>query len=75
VTIRYVDVTNQSNDNEIYVAFLRFISTDVSSGKGITDVIRKFLEKNKFELKECRRHGYDSAANMRAKIAVYKREL
>jgi hypothetical protein len=54
VTIRYVDVTNENNDNEICEKFLGFPSIDASSGKGLTDVISKFSEKNKIELKHCR---------------------
>lgn len=38
-----------------------------SRGKGLTDVVLKFLEKNKPELKNCREQGYGSAANMRGK--------
>jgi hypothetical protein len=48
VKIRYVDVTNGKNDNEICERFLGFTSTDDSSGKGPTDVTLKFLEKNNF---------------------------
>jgi hypothetical protein len=51
VTIRYVDVTNENNDNEIRDRFLGFTFTDDSSGKWPTDVILKFLEKNKLEFK------------------------
>jgi hypothetical protein len=54
VTLRYVDVTNENNDNEIWGRFLGFTSTDDSSGKWLTDVTLKSLEKNKLELKHCR---------------------
>jgi hypothetical protein len=67
VTIRYVDVTNENNGIEICEWFLRFTSLVDSSGKGLTDVILKFLEENKLELKHCRGQGYDSAANMKGK--------
>jgi hypothetical protein len=56
VTVRYVDVTNENNDNEICEPFLGFASIDDSSGKGFTDVL-KYLEKNKLELKLCRGQG------------------
>jgi hypothetical protein len=72
VTVRYVDVTNENNDNEICERFLAFTSTDDFSGKGLTDVILKFLEKNKLELKHCRGQGYNNAANIKGKIIVYK---
>jgi hypothetical protein len=39
----------------------------VTSGKGLTDVILKFLERYKFELKHCRGQGYAIAANMKGK--------
>jgi hypothetical protein len=54
VTIRYIDVTNENNENEIREEFLRFASIDDCSGKGLTDVLLKFLEKNKLELKHRR---------------------
>jgi hypothetical protein len=57
VTIRYGDVTNENNDSEISERFLEFTSIDDSSGTGLRDVIPKFLEKNKLELKRCRRQG------------------
>jgi hypothetical protein len=37
------------NENDICEQFLGFTSIDDSSGKGLTDVIPKFLEKNKIE--------------------------
>jgi hypothetical protein len=52
VTLRYVDVTNEDNDNEICEQILGFASIDDSSGKELTDVL-KFLEKTKLELKHC----------------------
>jgi hypothetical protein len=45
VAIRYVDVTNENNDNEMCERFLGFTSVDDCSGKGLTDVTLKFLEK------------------------------
>jgi hypothetical protein len=54
VTIRYVDVTIENNDNEIGESFLHFTSVDGYNSKWLTYVILKFLEKNKRELKECR---------------------
>jgi hypothetical protein len=57
VTIRYVDGTNENNDNEICEWFLGFTSIEDSSSKGLTDVILKFLEKNKLEFEHYRRQG------------------
>jgi hypothetical protein len=39
-----------------------------STGKGLTDVTHKFLEKTELELKHyCRGLGYDNGANMKGK--------
>jgi hypothetical protein len=43
VTIIYTDVTNENNEIEICEVFLGFTFADESSGKGLTDVILKFL--------------------------------
>jgi hypothetical protein len=57
VTIRYVDVTNNS------------------SHKRLTDVILKFLEKNKLELECCRGQEYDNAANMKGKLSGVQKKF
>jgi hypothetical protein len=75
VTIRYVDVTNENNDNEIRERFLGFPSIGNSSAKGLTDVILKFLKKNIPELKHCRGQGYDNVANKKGKIGVVQKGI
>jgi hypothetical protein len=76
VTIRYAVVTNENNDREICERFLEFTSVRDSSGKGLRDVILKFLKKNKLEAKHCRGQGYENVANMKGKnCGVQKRIL
>jgi hypothetical protein len=41
--------------------------TDDSSGEGPTDVIMKFMEKKKREMKRCKGQGKDSAVNVNGK--------
>jgi hypothetical protein len=65
VTIRYVDVTNESNRIEICQTFLEFTSIHDSSGKELTDVIPKFVEKYKLELKHRRGQAYGNATYMK----------
>jgi hypothetical protein len=65
MTIRFVDLTNENTDAEICERFLGFTSIDGSTGKGLSDVTLKLLEKNKLELKHCRGQGYDNGANMK----------
>jgi hypothetical protein len=72
--IRYVDVTNENNDNKIWEWFLGFTFTDDSSGKGLTDVISKFLEENKFEWNTAQNKGIAMQPKWRAEIVVNKRE-
>jgi hypothetical protein len=75
VTMRYVDVTNE-NCNEMCERFLRFTPIDVSSGKGLTDLVLKFLERNKLGFKHCRGQGYDNAGNRKGRSSgVQKRIL
>jgi hypothetical protein len=75
VTVRYLDVTNEHNDNEICETFLGFTSVDGSTGKGLTDVVLRFLEKNKLDLKQRRSQGHDNAANMRGKNNGVQKKL
>jgi hypothetical protein len=74
--IRFVDLTNENADAEICERFLGFTSIDDSTGKGLSAVALKLLEKNKLELKHCRGQGYDNGANMKGKNSgVQKRIL
>jgi hypothetical protein len=74
VTIRYVDITNENNDNENREQFLGFTSIDGSIVKGLTNIVVKFLVKNEVELKHNSGQEYDNAANMKGNnSAVQKR--
>jgi hypothetical protein len=75
MTTRYVDITNENNGNEICEKFPGFASTHVCSGKGLTDVVLKFLRKNTLDLKHCRGQGFDSAANMKGKNSGVKKRI
>jgi hypothetical protein len=75
LTIRFVDLTNEIADAEICERFLGFTSVDVSSGKGLSDVTLKLLEKNKLELKHCRGEGYDKEANMKGKNSGVQKRI
>jgi hypothetical protein len=52
-----------------------FNSRDSSSGKGLTDIILKFLEKHELALKDCRGPGYDNAANMNGQNGGVKKGI
>jgi hypothetical protein len=69
LTIRFVYLTNENVDAEICERFLKFTYIDDSTGKGLSDVTLKLLEKNKLDLKHCRGQGYDNGAkaNFRSK--------
>jgi hypothetical protein len=73
--IRFVDLTNENADAEICEQFLGFTSIDDSTGKELSDVTLKLLERNKFELKHCRGHGYNNAANMKGKNRGVKNRI
>jgi hypothetical protein len=60
-----IKVININNENESCERLLPFTFIDECSGKGLTDVKLKFLEKNKLEFKHCSAQGHDNAANMK----------
>jgi hypothetical protein len=74
-TVGYVVVINENTDNEICEWFLVFNSTDESNSKGLTDVILKFLGKNKLELKHCMGQGTTMLPTLMAKLVVCRREF
>jgi hypothetical protein len=74
-TIRFVNLTNEIVDAEICERFLGFTSIHDSTGKGLSDVTLKLLEKNKLELKHYRSQGYDNGANMKAKNSGVQKQI
>jgi hypothetical protein len=54
---------------------LGFTSIDDSSGKGLTDVIPKFLEKNKIEWNTIEDKGMTVQSTWSTKIVLYKRKF
>jgi hypothetical protein len=74
LTIRF-DLTNENANAEICERFLGFTSIDDSTGKGLSYVTLKLLEKSKLELKHCRGQGYDNEANMKVKNSGVQKQI